>query len=200
MIAALVAVLFFAWIAVETSLGSTMAFDLAVRGAVHSWASPYLTYAMLGASLIGQSWFLIPLGLLLATILVRRGRKRAAVVFAAAPIGSEVLVQTLKVIFHRTRPEAFFGLAQPETYSFPSGHAMTSVCFYGAMAAILAIGSKRKAAYWIVGIGTPLLIGFSRVYLGVHYPSDVLAGWAGGVVWLAILFRFFPPQRVTPIR
>jgi undecaprenyl-diphosphatase len=188
-IVALAALLFFAWLAVEVSRSNTMGFDLAIRGAVHVWASPYLTYAMRGASLIGQSWFLIPLGLVLAVLLVRRGRRRAAVALAAAPIGAEFLVQILKAIFHRTRPEAFFGLPQPENYSFPSGHAMTSVCFYGAVAAILATGSNRKAACWIFGIGTPLLIGFSRVYLGVHYATDVLAGWAAGIVWLTAVLR-----------
>jgi undecaprenyl-diphosphatase len=80
-------------------------------------------------------------------------------------------------------------LPQPEHYSFPSGHAMASVCFYGSLAAILAAGSARRAACWAFGIAAPLIIGFSRVYLGVHYPTDVLAGYAAAIVWLTILFR-----------
>jgi undecaprenyl-diphosphatase len=197
-IVALVALLFFAWLAVEVSRGNTMGFDLAVRAAVHSWASQYLTYAMRGASAIGESWFLIPLGLLLSALLLRRGRRRAAIGLAVAAVGAEMLDQILKAIFHRVRPDAFFGLPQPETYSFPSGHAMVSTCFYGALAAILATGGARKAVYWVFGIGTPMVIGFSRVYLGVHYPSDVLAGWAAGVVWLTAVLRFSPQVVTAP--
>jgi undecaprenyl-diphosphatase len=196
-IAALAAALLFAWLAVEVSRGNTMAFDLAVRAAVHSWASPSLTYAMRGASMIGQSWFLIPLNLLLAWILGRRGRSAAAITLVVASIGSEAVDQALKAIFRRTRPEAFFGLPQPENYSFPSGHAMTSACFYGALAAILATGGARKAAAWFLAAVTASLIGFSRVYLGVHYPTDVLAGYAAAIAWLTIVFRFFPPQPIS---
>ena len=179
-----------------------MGFDLAVRGAVHSWASPLLTRAMRGVSELGEPGFAIPLGLLLAAILIWRGRARSAVTLAAAAVGGEVLNAILKAIFHRPRPEAFFGLPQPEHYSFPSGHAMVSVCFYGALAAILAAGGARGAAYWALGIAAPLVIGFSRVYLGVHYPTDVLAGYAAAIVWLTILFRLDRnvPKRLPPAK
>jgi membrane-associated phospholipid phosphatase len=107
----------------------------------------------------------------------------------AAPIGAEILDQFLKAIFHRARPEAFFGFPQPENYSFPSGHAFASACFYCALAATLSAGSARKAVYWAGGVAASLLIGLSRVYLGVHYPTDVLAGYAAAVVWLPVVFR-----------
>jgi undecaprenyl-diphosphatase len=199
-IAALAAALFFAWLASQVAHGNTMGFDLAVRGAVHSWASPMLTRAMRGASELGEPGFVIPLGLLLAAMLIWRRRARSAVTLAAAAIGGECLNAILKASFHRARPEAFFGLPQPEHYSFPSGHAMASVCFYGALAAILAAGSGRSAAYWAFGIAAPLIIGFSRVYLGVHYPTDVLAGYAAAIVWLTVLFRVDRkiPKRLPP--
>jgi undecaprenyl-diphosphatase len=196
-IAALAAAVFFAWLAIEVAGGNTMGFDMAVRDAVHRWASPTLTHAMRGVTRLGEAWFLIPLGLLLAAILVRRGRTRSAIALASAAVGAEVWVQMLKAIVQRVRPDAFFGLPQPENYSFPSGHAMTSACFYGALAAILAAGSARKAVYWAGGVAAPLLIGFSRVYLGVHYPTDVLAGYAAAIVWLTIIFHLhFGARRV----
>lgn len=180
--------------------GNTIGFDLAVRAAIHSWASPPLTYVMRGITLLGEPWFVIPLGLLLSVFLIRRGRARAAVALACSAAGGEMINAILKTIFHRPRPEAFFGFPQPYYYSFPSGHAMVSVSFYSALAAILAAAGARKAAYWAFGTATPLLIGFSRVYLGVHYPSDVLAGYAAGIVWLVILFRLDKkvPKRISP--
>jgi undecaprenyl-diphosphatase len=199
-IAALAAGLFFAWLAAEVMRGNTIGFDLAVRAAIHSWASPPLTYFMEGVTLLGESWFLIPLGLLLSAFLVRRGRARAAVALACSAAGGEIINSILKAIFHRPRPEAFFGFPQPFYYSFPSGHAMVSVSFYSALTAILAAGGAHKAAYWALGTATPLLIGFSRVYLGVHYPTDVLAGYAAGIVWLVILFHLDKrvPKRIPP--
>jgi undecaprenyl-diphosphatase len=218
----------------QVTHGNTMGFDLAVRGAIHSWASPLLTRVMQGVTELGAPGFLIPLGLLLAATLIWRRRARAAVALAAAAIGGEILNAILKVVFHRTRPEAFFGLAQPEHYSFPSGHAMVSTCFYGALAAILVASSPRRApaldppgtarvskrtlatgessvrlAYargsgrsfsWALGIAAPLLIGLSRVYLGVHYPTDVLAGYLGAIAWLIVLFRLDRkvPKRIDP--
>jgi undecaprenyl-diphosphatase len=199
-IAALAATLLFAWLAMEVARGNTMGFDLAVRSGIHSWSSPPLTHALQGITMLGAPGFLIPLGLLLAVTLIWRRRARAAVALAVAAIGGEILNEVLKLAFHRTRPEAFFGLAQPEHFSFPSGHAMVSTCFYGALAATLAAGSPRRAAYWALGIAPPLLIGFSRVYLGVHYPTDVLAGYAGAIVWLIVLFRLDQkvPKRIDP--
>lgn len=184
----------------EVAAGNTLGFDLAIRDAIHSWATPWLTRAMRGASELGEAGFVIPLGVLLALVLIWRRRARAAVTLGAAAIGGEILNATLKMAFHRARPEAFFGLPQPEHYSFPSGHAMDSVCFYGALAAILAAGSAYKAAYWAFGIAAPLTIGFSRVYLGVHYPTDVLGGYAAAVVWLIVLFRVDRniPKRLPP--
>jgi len=184
----------------EVTRGNAIGFDLAVRSAIHSWASPPLTRAMRGVTMLGEPWFLIPLGLAMAATLVRRRRTHAAIALAMASVGAEAWDQIMKAVFHRVRPEAFFGYPQPENYSFPSGHAFASACFYGALAAILSAGSARRAVYWAGGVAAPLSIGFSRVYLGVHYPTDVLAGYAAAVVWLAIVFRLFPPLRLAPAR
>jgi undecaprenyl-diphosphatase len=93
----------------------------------------------------------------------------------------------LKLIFRRARPEAFFGYAEPITYSFPSGHSIVSACFYGVLAAILTARMKsraRRIAIWMAAALLAFLIGLSRIYLGVHYPSDVLAGYAAAVIWV----------------
>jgi membrane-associated phospholipid phosphatase len=117
------------------------------------------------------------------------GRRRAAVWFAAAALGAEGLDQALKFWFRRPRPEAFFGVA-PANYSFPSGHALVSLCFYPVLAEILIDEEWPRGRRFAARVIAALLsgsIGLSRIYLGVHYPTDVLAGYAAAIAWLATL-------------
>lgn len=149
-----------------------------------------LTHAMHGVTELGSPAFLISLGAILCWRLAARGRMRAAIVVAVAVLGAEAFDGVLKLILKRPRPEAFFGFAEPLSYSFPSGHSVESCCFYGVMAAILAANVRshaRKAAIWTTAGLLAAAIGFSRVYLGVHYPTDVLGGFAAGIVWAGLV-------------
>lgn len=178
----------FGWLASEVLRGQTMAFDNSIRDAIHAWATPKLTRAMRGVTLLGAPQFLIPFAGLLVWRLMATGRRQAGLVFLVSAAGAEALDQVLKMVFRRERPEAFFGYAEPLGYSFPSGHSIVSCCFYGVAAAIVTVRMKRrsgKALTWAAAGMLALAIGFSRVYLGVHYPSDVLAGYAGAVIWVA---------------
>jgi undecaprenyl-diphosphatase len=180
----------FARLAFTVSSGRGPAFDLAIRAAVHSLASPPLTRTMQAITILGSEWFLIPFGIVVVWRLAASGRRGAAALLAASALGGEALTQILKLAFHRMRPQAFFGLTSPSNYSFPSGHSITVCCFWGVLAAILAARAKSawsRAALWSSAILLAALVGFSRVYLGVHYPSDVLAGYAVAVVWVAAL-------------
>lgn len=184
------ALLLFAWLANEMLEGDTLRFDSAVRNAIHSWASPPLTAAMRGITQLGSPVFLIVISVVLVWRLAWMGRKRAAILLTVGAIGALVLTELLKLLFHRQRPDAFFGYLEPLGYSFPSGHAISSFCFYGVAAAIVTARMRSRAGKALVWCGAALgagLIGFSRIYLGVHYPSDVLAGYAAGVVWVAAL-------------
>ena len=186
--AAAVCLLLFAWLAREVLRGDTLPFDTAVRSAVHARAFPLLTWAMRGVTQLGSSWWLLAFGAIAVWRLVQAGRRRAALILVAASAGAEALEQILKLVFHRSRPEAFFGLDNPWTYSFPSGHAAISACFYGLLAAILTArieSRRRRAACWVLAVFVALLVGFSRVYLGFHYPTDVIAGYALAVIWVA---------------
>ncbi len=179
--------IFFSWLAREVLRGQSAGFDAAVRAAVHGWASPRLTIAMRAITQLGAPPFILGVGALIVWRLAALGRKHAAVLFVVSVIGGEALDQILKLLFHRQRPATFFGLPEPSTYSFPSGHAITSACFYGVFAAILAMRTRsaaRKAGLWIFAATMAGLIGLSRIYLGVHYPSDVVAGYSAAVIWV----------------
>jgi undecaprenyl-diphosphatase len=148
---------------------------------------------MRGLSQIGQPAVLISLGALIVFWLARIGRSRTALLFAIVVAGAELLDQLLKLVFHRPRPVPFFGLATPDGYSFPSGHALVSCAFFGSLAAIAAARTTRgtlRMTYYAAAAATTGAIGFSRIYLGVHYPSDVLGGYAAAVVWCFSVVRW----------
>ena len=193
----------FGWYASEVAEGETAAFDASVRDAVHSVASPTLTAVMEAASFTGKAAFLTVLGLIFAAVLAYLKLWRSLAIFVITMAGEILLETTLKITYHRARPEPFFDLPVPSSYSFPSGHAMGSLCFYGIVAWIIVrrIDSlPMRIAVWLIASVLFLTIGFSRIYLGVHYPSDVMAGFFAGVVWVsAVIFtdsyiRSFPPR------
>ena len=113
-------------------------------------------------------------------------RRLSAVVLLVSTAGCVVLTTVLKAVFRRARPELLDSGYSAAFYSFPSGHATVAVGFYGVLTLMLAL-HLRGAARWTVGAsGTlvVLLIGFSRLYLGIHYPTDVLAGFLVAPLWL----------------
>lgn len=123
---------------------------------------------------------------LLVGFLVSLRRWREAALLAAAAIGGTVLGQTLKGIFGRERPEESLRLVEAIHTSFPSGHAMMSAVIYltfGVLMARFANRTRVKIFGMMMGVVLTLMVGVSRVYLGVHWPSDVLAGWCVGAAW-----------------
>ncbi len=186
---ALAAALLFVLLARWVLAGGSLPFDLRIRDTVHAWASPPATHALLAVTMLGSEWVMLPLGAVLVWRLATIGRARQAILFAVVSLAAELVSQLLKFALHRPRPEVFFGLSPAETYSFPSGHAFVGTVFYGFLAAILmTLERSRRKRGWIAAAAvlTSFLIGFSRVYLGYHYPSDVLGGWTCAAGWLAL--------------
>jgi undecaprenyl-diphosphatase len=201
-IALAVAMLFvFAWIADEVADSETLRFDLALRNYVHQFASPAVTACMQAFSIIGGQ-VLTALSVIMPVVLWLREKRRAAVWLAVTTVGALVLDLALKYAFHRQRPVAFFGSA-PITYSFPSGHSLFSFCFYGTLAGLMAARTSSKALKAIIYGGAALLIfsiGLSRIYLGVHYPTDVVAGYLAAGIWVTtvvILDRWRSRKRLN---
>jgi undecaprenyl-diphosphatase len=185
---AVLALFIFGWLGNEVLRGDTQHFDQAVRNWVHQFASPGMTRAMSFISLLGYNILALELLIAFGFFAWLRWR-RAAVWLAIATTGSMVLDAALKYAYHRARPVAFFGVA-PHSYSFPSGHALCSFCFYGVLAGLLS--ARTKALSWriLIWTGATVLvaaIGLSRIYLGVHYPSDVLAGYLAAAVWVGTI-------------
>jgi undecaprenyl-diphosphatase len=189
LIAAGLALWLFVWLGHEV-LTDTPApvLDDHFRTAIHSLSSPGLTQVMIASSRYGGPGWLAPLGVLIAVAFLIRGWRRGALLAAVTMAGAGLLDTLLKLAFGRARPTAFFDYPLPRSHSFPSGHAFFAATVFGGLA-ILLTGRLRspilRAIVWIVAIFLILLIGLSRVYLGVHYPSDVVAGYAAATVWLA---------------
>jgi undecaprenyl-diphosphatase len=194
--AAIGALIFFGWLADEVLEGETRHFDEVTRAAVHQFASPQMTTVMRGISFIGSTISLTVLTILIVAWFAMQKRGREAKLFAITMIGAALLNTTLKLAFKRARPAPFFDLLPPETYSFPSGHSLMSCCFFGALAAILTARMKskgRRAIVWTVATVMFLLIGLSRIYLGVHHTTDVIAGFAAALIWIQVV-RFVETQ------
>lgn len=183
------ALVFFNWLAHEVFDGDARAFDDRVRTAIHAHASPALTAAMRGITHLGDPLTLIAFCAIGFIAFWNKGWRRGSAWLALTMAGAVVLDVTLKLAFHRARPEPFF-VAAPRSYSFPSGHALGSFCFYATLAGLIVHRSRDRAVRALVGIGAALLIaaiGFSRIYLGVHYPTDVIAGYAAAAIWVSAL-------------
>jgi undecaprenyl-diphosphatase len=146
----------------------------------------WLEGVMRDITALGGSTVITLLTLILLGFLTLQKEYRSAVLIATAYTGGFILVVVLKFIIARERPDIVPHLIIENTPSFPSGHSTMSAVIYLSLAASLAhTQTKTKARLYIIFVALvfTLLIGVSRIYLGVHYPSDVLAGWLIGLAW-----------------
>jgi undecaprenyl-diphosphatase len=170
----------------EVLEGDSRAFDRAVLLWIHDSFPDWLDGPMRLVTALGDYYVVVPLLAVAVFVFYRRGWRLSAVLLVVSTGGSVVLTTVLKGVFQRARPELIESGYQASFYSFPSGHATVAVGFYGMLTVILAY-RLRGAARWAVaacGLLLVLLIGFSRLYLGVHYPTDILAGYLSALLWL----------------
>jgi undecaprenyl-diphosphatase len=166
--------------------GESRRFDRAVLLWIHTTFPSWLDGPMRILTALGYYWFVLLLLVVIVAFFYQRGWRLSAILLLVSTAGSAVLTTVLKSVFQRARPELFDSGYQASFYSFPSGHATVAVGLYGMLTVVLAY-RLRGTARWAVavsGILVVLLIGFSRLYLGVHYPTDVVAGYLAALLWL----------------
>lgn len=183
---------FGAWVFEELAdhveAGATQAFDDAVlrwMGAHHSTA---LDNIMLEVTALGTGTVVMMIVAVAALFLVLTRHKYSAILLLVSTGGGLILNLILKMGFNRPRPAIFVPEVHAVSSSFPSGHAMSAAIVYGTVAYLAARLHKRrwaKALIMIVALVVIVLISISRLYLGVHYPSDVVAGVSIGLAWAA---------------
>ena len=175
----------FAQIADEVVEKETTTTDTQILQAIRRLHTPLLDQIMVGITFLGQPSVLVVLSLSLGIWLLLQRRRSEATTLAIAAIGAAGLNYWLKELFARDRPALWDRVVDVRYYSFPSGHAMVSVVMYGLIGYLLAKTFPRwRVLIFILTIGLIVAIGFSRLYLGVHWPTDIASGYAAGLVWL----------------
>lgn len=192
---------FFLWflvcfilIAVLVKLDKVSTFDRNIIHVVQSAESPVLTILAKGLSFIGSFRMVLGISILTMALLYIGFKKRLELIlFLWVGLGSQLLNILMKLWFHRERPD-FNRLIDVVGYSFPSGHSMAAFSLYGLIAYLLWWHfpySHQRIFIILFAVIMTLSIGFSRIYLGVHYPSDVIGGYAASGAWLMLCVSLF---------
>lgn len=171
----------------EVIEGESRRFDRAVLLAIQDVAPAWLDTPMRAVTALGYYYVVVPAMLVAVGVFLRYERRLSALLLTVATCGSLLLTTVLKGIFERTRPELVDSGYTASFYSFPSGHATVAVGFYGTLTLLVAYNLRGLARWTVVVVGVLLilLIGFSRLYLGVHYPTDILAGYLSALLWIS---------------
>jgi membrane-associated phospholipid phosphatase len=179
-------VIIFAKLAGEIIENEPILLDITILQWIHTQSTPFLDGLFLFFTTIGNVEYILPITVLILAYLVYGRKRQSALMLLFGVGGAAVSNVILKLLFQRDRP-SFWQSAITETgYSFPSGHAMISSALILCII-ILLWNTKYRLASIITGAIIVILIGVSRLYLGVHYPTDVIAGWSVSLVWVLIV-------------
>jgi undecaprenyl-diphosphatase len=179
----------FALFSTATKLNVLQRFDRAAQAWIEQQVTPSQTAWMLAVTQVGSTAGVLVITAVLAGLLaLRKSHYWLGRLGLTVPVAM-LLNEVLKYLFHRPRPAVAHPLVKLETYSYPSGHVVSAIVLYGFVAIFLS--SYMTSRFWriVIGaaaVGVVLLVGYSRIYLGVHYPTDVLGGMIEGVAWLSI--------------
>jgi undecaprenyl-diphosphatase len=188
LIVAIAGTAIFVEVAEHVRSGGTQAFDDSVIRWVGAHHSPALDAIMLEITALGTGIVVLMVVTVAALFLTLTRHKYSAILLLASAFGGIVLNIVLKLGFHRSRPSVAVAAVHTFTSSFPSGHAMSAAIVYSTVAYLATRLLRHRWARWLVmtaAMSLIAVISFSRIYLGVHYPSDVIAGVAIGFAWAA---------------
>ena len=179
----LVPLCLFALLAREVVHRDPLPWDVAVLTWIHAHASPAADRVMIVASEIGTWYGVVPFSILFALWLLRRRQMARFSFFALSMLGTWLLNSATKRLFGRERPVLWPSPAPEQSFSFPSGHAMGSMSLAAAVG-VLAWRTRYRWPVVLGGAAFTLLVSGSRLYLGVHYPTDVLGAWLASLAWV----------------
>lgn len=173
------------------------AFDTRFLLWLHQFINPSLNNVMLTITSLGNPSFVVVVVTVSLAILWWRRYRQEAKIFAIACLGAIILNTGLKLLFSKPRPELWDRLITEKSFSFPSGHALGSLVLYGFLAYLLATHYPHFSRF-IYGIAVVAIaaIGISRLYLGVHWPTDVIAGYGVGFLWLMMCIAMLKLQNM----
>jgi undecaprenyl-diphosphatase len=174
------------------------AVDRDILYALYTRDEPLLQQAAIGITQLGNWWTVVGVTLVGALWLFWRGKRWDALTLLIATFTGRGLVILQKDYFARLRPEEHLRLVDVSYQSFPSGHAANPTIAYVGLALLLFDDPKQRRVAVIAAMALAMLIGISRPMLGVHWPSDVIAGWSFGLLWLALVFAIM--ERWKPRR
>jgi membrane-associated phospholipid phosphatase len=176
---------FFGWLSQEILAKEVFSFDTTILLWLHRHSNAAIDNLMLGITNLGNPNFVIPLVAITFSILIWYKRYWAAQMLFLTCLGAVILNQGLKLVFVRSRPQLWPHLIVEQSYSYPSGHALGSAVLYGFLAVLLVREYPRyRMGIYSIAILLIAAIGLSRLFLGVHYPTDIIAGYAVGIPWL----------------
>lgn len=163
--------------------------DTAVLQLALNSDTPFTVAIWKTVTFFGSAAVLAPLSLVAIVGFAISKRRRDAVHFAIVMIGAVVIENAMKLSIHRARPAEVFANTLPPSSSFPSGHTLFATAFYASFALIVfrTTTHSRRIAAALVAAVIIIAIGLSRIFLGVHYPSDVLGGYLSAGLWIAVL-------------
>lgn len=185
----------FGALAEEVREGEAFFFDQPILRWAEGWHSPQADRVFLWFSAIGYQWGVVPFDIALVALLAVLRKPREAAFAGIALAGSGLLNMAAKNYFGRARPSLWESISPETSFSFPSGHAMGSMTL-ATVLVLLAWPTRWR--WWVLGLMLVLvpMVGASRIYLGVHYPSDILAGWAAALAWVVgVYIAMFPGAR-----
>lgn len=173
-----------------------LSWDVAILNTIHATAQTQLDRIAAIVTNFGTRWGVLPASIAISVGLLYTRRWRSLTYFTITMLGCDIINRTAKELIHRVRPSLW--IAPPHSdFSFPSGHAMSSMLF---VAALVILMWETRWRIWLLALGSVFVgtIAWTRLYLGVHYPSDILAGWMMAIAWAVGVSLIVKPHLAKP--